>query len=217
MVQLIYPAVILILSVICYAFYRLHQYKQQDEFFHLVAWCVTTDYKSTLSVRPGLDLCHYIGNAQIDQKLPSEYCIRGDTEWQVVKEILKEYQRDLTQSYFNGNLKVMKNKYSIPGEHYFMFSLCNFLREHQCDYEFLRHNMHQETLAYKKYGQWGVTSFDATYSLTEFAIVYHKMYYIVYNFCKASKIFNPKGEAYQYADDIKKILDTRKIEISQFN
>lgn len=214
--QLIYLAAIILLALICYAFYRLHQYRQEKELFDLVAWCVTTDYQSIGSVRPGLDLCHYIGNAQVDQKLPSEYCIHGDTEWQFTKEILKEYQRDLTQSYFNSSLspKAIKSKYSIHGDHYFMFSLCSFLGAHQCEYEFLGHDMHQERLVYKSYGH---MCFDATYSLSDFAIVYHKLYYIVYNSCKESKIFNPNEASYQHPDDIKKILDTKQIEISRYN
>lgn len=202
--------IILFISLLlffCYSIYKLHQYKQEKMLFHLVAWCANTN------------LCYYIREEQADKCFPAEYCILGDTEWQFVKEILTEYQRDLTKSFFDCSLslQVIKCKHDIPGdrgEHYFMLSLCSFLGKHQCAFKFCEHDMQGETLEYKRYGDGPFPPYDATYSLTDFSSVYHKLYYIVYSFCQASKFCNPNGEFYRHPESIKKILDTKQIKIS---
>ena len=163
-----------------------------------------------------LPLYSYIANAQIKLNIPSEYKIGGTNEWDIVKNILTEFQKELIQDYFNSNLKIVKSKYVIPGEHYFMFALTSFLEDHQCDYDFQGNNMRKEQLSYKRYGDWGGPCYDATYSLTDFALVYHKLYYITYLFCKRSEIFNPKGVAFQNSESIKSILDTKQIQISRY-
>lgn len=206
----VYSFAILVFGLFVYvaiiAFEKWHEYSQSKKMKDLVAWSLTGG--------DGIPLWAELSNAQINLHIPQEYCISGDQEWSLVKGILEEYKKHLTLSYFQGQLGLIKSKYVINGEAYFMFTLQDFLREHQCDYNFLGHNMHKETLEYKRYGDWGGPCYDATYSLTDFAIVFHKMYYIAYLFCKNNKAINPSEDAFQNEKIISEIIDTKQIQLS---
>lgn len=205
--------IIVLIIVIIYAFWRLKQYAEVQKLHNLVVWCIITKMDTFSHSMP---LWSYISNAQIKLSIPEKYRISGEAEWKTVKDILAEFQKDLSKEYFCGNLKIPKSKYVIPGEDYFMFALQSFLGEHQCDYEFLGHDMHKERISYKEYGSWGALHFDASYALSDFAIVYHKLYFVAYSFCENSKVFNPKGTAYRNTKDIKDIIDTKQIDISRY-
>lgn len=199
------------------AFSKWREYSQEKKLRDLVSWSAIGDYC------PGLGRHSYVRellievlNAQCNNAIDKKYSITEDSEKKCVIEIIEAYQKDIMRSYFKGQLIVIKSKYAISGADYFMISLCNFLKDHQCDYQFLGHEMHKERIAYKEYGAWGGTLFDATYSLTDFATVYHKLYYITYLFCKNSEIANPSGYAYNNEKYIKEILDTKQIQLSRY-
>ena len=206
---------VIFVAVILFGFLitKFIEYSLERKLKELVAWSVSDDPSECRYNGP---LHIYISNAQNKLSLPQEYRICGDDEWDVIKEILKQYQKELTQDYFLGKVHLFVSKYVIYGEVYFMYALERFLDHHQCDYSFLSHKMQQETISYKSYGSWGGPLFDATFSLTDFAVVYHKLYYIAYLFCKNSKVINPKSDSYQGDNSIKEILDTRQIQISRF-
>ena len=109
----------------------------------------------------------------------------------------------------------MKSKYVISGEEYFMFSISNYLEEHQCDYQFSSHDMHKETISFKSYGSWGGPLYDAEYALTDFAIVYHKLYYISLLYCQSNDVINPKKKEYSVCAAVKEILDKKTIQMSR--
>lgn len=179
----------------------------------LVAWCIT---ENSNEYRCNLHLHEYISNAQYDGKILEDYRITDEAEWNITKEIIIYYQKDMTQMYFTNRLSLPKSKYEIPGEHYFMYSLQSYLGEHQCDYAFCGHDMHKETISRKNYGSWGGQLFDATYALSDFSLVFHKLYYISYMFCKHSQILNPKGELFSNEGDIEDIIDAKQISLSRY-
>ena len=191
------------------AFSKWRDLSQERKLRNLVAWSVAQEKPNELLVYAhDLPLWAYLKNAQI-KHLSQEHCISGDNEWKFAKEILAEYQKDLTQNYFKGYLKLMKSKYVMRGEEYFMFRLYVFLSNHECDYEFLGYNMHKEMV--ERNGNCGEPH-NATYSLTEFAIVLHKMHYITYMYCRENDIlrdFIPEWNE----KIIKEILDTKLIQI----
>ena len=163
----------------------------------------------------GLPLWCEISNAQNKYELSKKYCIAGDEEWAYVKEIIDEYRKDLMHSYLKGNLYVIKSKYAIRGADYFMFALYAFLSDHQCDYKFIEKDMHKEMLEYKRYGDWGGPLYDATYELTGFAIVFHKMHYITYMYCRRNDILKSFVPAWN-EENLKEILDTKQIQLSRY-
>ena len=178
----------------------------------IVAWCAT-DNSNTF--RYNLHLWEYILNAQIKLNLLPEYRISTDKEWNLAKDIIKGFQRDITQKYFSNQLSIPTSKYVIAGETYFMYLLQGYCEEHQCDYGFLGYDMHKETISYKSYGSWGGLLYDATYSLTDFAMVLHKLYYISYMHCKKSSPLNPNGEYWSGEHSIEEIIDSRRLSVSR--
>lgn len=207
MVEMHISITILLIFSFYYLFSKLIELHRVKSLRDLVAWTVTGG--------AGIPLWAEISNAQNKIKLPKEHRIAGDDDWSYVREIIDEYKKDLMLSYFRGHLIVIKGKYAISGENYFMASLYAFLSDHQCDYEFLGHDMHKERISYKSYGESFSAGFDATYALTEFAVVFHKMHYITYMYCKGNEIlkaFVPEWNE----KNLKEILDTKQIQLSRF-
>lgn len=171
---------ILIFTVICMAdqLRKCHREKTLKKF---VSWAVV--YNSYLVYSHDMPLWMYIHNAQIKLCIHKEYRISSDEEWRLAKEILQEFQTDLMQTYFKGNLRLPKSKYEITGEHFFMYRLEHFLESHLRDSEFLGYDM-------RTYGG------DSSYFLTDFSVVYYKLYYVIYLFCKNCKPLNESGMLY---------------------
>ena len=198
------------------AFSKWHEYSQEKRLRDLVSWCVVKEKPGELLTHAhDLPLWAYVSNAQIKIKIPNEHCVVGDEEWSFAKDILEEYKNDLTQSYFKGYLRMIKSKYVIQHEAYFMLTLYIFLSDHQCDSKLLGHDMHKERLEYTRYSDWGGPCYDAIYSLTTFAIVFHKMHYIAYMYCRGNEMlrdFVPEWNE----KNLKEILDTKQIQVSRF-
>lgn len=195
------------------AFEKWHQYSQAQQLKSLVAWSIIPDHPFLDINGHEIPLWSYISNSQIQLNLPQEYRISGDNEWVWAKEIIDEYQNNLVLSYFKGDLTNIRSNGVIKGEAYFMNALQYFLKKHQCDYKFLGYDMHKERVEHKQHGDWGGPCYDATFSLTDFAIVFHKLYYIAYLYCKNNKTLNPVGDAYRNDDFIKRVLDTQKLKV----
>lgn len=200
---------LLIIALIC-CVCKLIEFYKLNCFRELVAWCVT---KNNNVYRCNLRLRDYIHNAQNDLQIPKEYKIQGE-EWDFVDQILKKYQEDLKEDYFCGRaLMLKKSKYVIHGLDYFMFSVANYLDDHQCDYKFLSYDMHKETISYNHYGNWGGPLYDAEYLLTDFALIYHKLYYITLVYCQNCRAINSKGTEYQECSNVKEILDRKTLQV----
>lgn len=196
------------------AFAKWHKLSQERKLRDLVSWSAIGDYCPALNRHSYVrELLIAILNAQYNTAINQKHRITED-EKKCVIEIIEEYQKDIMRSYFKGQLKIIESKYAISGENYFMLALYSFLSEHQCDYEFLGHDMHKERLEYKRYGDWGGPCYDATYSLTDFAIVFHKMHYITYMYCKNSEILKDKVPSWN-ENNLKEILDSNQIQVSR--
>lgn len=209
--EFIFNVFFILIVVLIYCFYKLIEFKKSADLRKLIAWCVTSNddiYRCNLRLRD------YVHNAQNDLKIPPEYRIKGE-EWDFVNQILQKYQTDLKEDYFCGRALILKSKYVIHGEDYFMFSLSNFLGDHQCDYEFLSYDMHKETLSFNHYGTWGAPLYDAEYLLSDFAFVYHKLFYISLLYCQNSKAINPKGAEYWSCTSVKDIIEKRTIKMGR--
>lgn len=200
---------LLFVLVAIVAFKKWHEASQERSLRTLVGWSTSSDNH----IRCNLALSAYIYKAQI--RLLENYRISGDEERKAVNEILEEYRKNLVQAYFAGKLSIPKSKYVVQGQDYFMFALYAFLSDHQCDYEFLGHDMHKERISYKSYGSAFNSGFDATYSLTDFAVVFHKMHYIAYMYCRGSEILKNYVPAWN-EEKLKEILDTKQIQLSRF-
>jgi hypothetical protein len=206
--------IIVMVIVIAFLSYKFYESHKEKELRKLVSWSVIGDYCPTLnSYSYNRELFITIMNTQHKYGIKKKYCITEETEEEYMREIIEEFQKEMARSYFRGVLKTVKGKYTIREEHYFMLSLFCFLTKHQCDSKFLGYDMHKERVSFKDYGN---LNFDATYTLTDFAIVYHKMYYITrvfYNNCKPL-IESNLALPYNNEKAIEEILNTKQIELS---
>lgn len=211
MVTVLIDVILVLVAFSIYTLYKLRQYRQKEELRRLVAWCASDDRQ----LRANLELFQYVSNAQLEF-VPEEYRISGESEWRYARQILHDYISNLTEAYFHDSLCVPKSRYVISGNDFFMDKLYSYLMDHQCDYKLCGIDMHKETLSFENHGVWGGMLFDATYALSDFGMVYHKLYYISCLYCKASPVLNPRGEPYRTADQIKAILDAKQIELSRY-
>lgn len=156
-----------------------------------------------------------VADAQIKLGIPKEYSIIGETEWQFTRDIFAAYKKELQTAFLKDNLTVSKDICYMPSHVYLFFTLCSYLKKHQCDFTVAGYAMRGKRLAYKEYGRWGGTLFDATYEITDFSVVYHKLYYISYLYCKENKQINPRGEFYQNESFLQEILDSHQIGFSR--
>jgi hypothetical protein len=182
---------------------------RKNELFKHVSW-IASNKKRNMS------LWVYVHNAQIHCKIHEQYRISTEEEWEFVREILKEFKNDLSRNYFDGVLKIIRSKYVITEEQYFMFTLCSFLKEHQCDREFIGYDMRIDTLDHKSYGN---GCYSATYIISDFSIVFHKLLYIAYLECKNSKGINQDGAYYFNEKSIEDVLETKhlKVRVDEIN
>lgn len=172
------------------AFKKWHEASQERNLRDLVEWSTSSDNH----IRCNLSLSAYVYNAQIKLFLPQEYRIAGDEERKTANELLEEYRKDLMQAYFAGKLNIPKSKYVVQGQDYFMFALYAFLSDHQCDYEFLGHNMRKAT---------------------DFAVVFHKMHYITYMYCRKNETLKDLVPEWN-EKNLKEILETKQIQLQRF-
>lgn len=158
----------------------------------------------------------FIYSFQKEAGVPNEYCIRSEIEENYVKAILSNFEDFVISAYFKKELLPIKSKYVINDPDYFAKMLWNYLHKFSCDNIVAGYEMHEEQLSQQRYGEYYTSDFDATYSLTPFAITYYKLYYIVFSYLGKNPIFNKKGTLFQPHDAqfIKETLDTNVISVS---
>ena len=201
----------------------------KNRLFEKVAWCATDDSNS---YRCNLDLLDWLLNMQHYSKrkeantffpkgnklflIEEKYWLREE-EFDIVRSILQDYQRNLAQMYFTKHLRDDWFMCKLTGAEYFMFTLEEFLRRNECNTTFFGKQMYT-TKEYKDLGCWGTPLFEAKYELTDFAVAYHKMYLIAQAYCLALRK-NPYDKfemSYINFENTKNVLDTREIEVSRF-
>ena len=186
----------------------------------LVAWSVTGDYCPAVGINSYVrELWTSVLIAQHKLGIPEEYRINEKEDFEICHEIIKEYQVDAARKYFLSELALIKSKYAVSGEDYFMAAFYEFLTKRQCYNEVIGHAMHKERLEQKHYGDWGGACYDATYLLSDFGLIYHKLLYITFRYLKASRIFNPENLPdwqKQRETGLKKVLETKQLEVSCF-
>lgn len=119
-------SIVLVLLVLVFA-WGISIWRKYSALNNMKEWVAWSASKNN-DTRCNLPLWAYIKHAQIKLAIPEQYRITGD-EWEYVKSILVDYQRLLTQTYYDNQLWVLKSKYVVTGEDYFMFGLYVFLCE----------------------------------------------------------------------------------------
>lgn len=199
--------VLLFVLIIC--IYNIYQYSLKKKLYELVAWCCATKHKQ-YNFHELFDLLNVIYNAQTKLEVDSKYRIDSEEERSVMCDIIESYQNELSLKYFEGRLRVDRQITNMSDSEYFMFSLCSFLQDNACEYDFNNNKMYNFISA-KRYEGGDYEK----YSLTDYAVIYHKLYYITYLFCQKNKQINKNNQYYNSLDWLKKIIDTREKEMSR--
>lgn len=205
-----YLSFIPFIVAVFYLYKKNENNKKQKDF---TAWCFSSKYSCLIS------LSDTIHNIQIDLNIPKEYRLCSNEEWASVEVVLDDFKIKMLHKYFSNELDLPKIKptYKME-EQLFMLYLQDYLKNHQCDYTFLGHEMHEKENYYKSFGSWGTENYMSSYKQTDFAIALHKLYYISFLFCENDKILNPKWiHNKNEKSAIENIIRTRTISISQIS
>ena len=142
------------------AFGKWYKYKKEKELLDLISWSAIGDYCRAMGRTSYVrEPTVAVFNAQFDANIETKYRLSYEADYTVVIELIKDFQLDLMRSYFKRNRVIVKSKYAVSAMDYFMFALYVFL----CDYQ-------------------------SEYVLSDSAVVFCKMNYITYLYCKRSKI-----------------------------
>lgn len=148
-----------------WAFTTWRKLKNAENIKDWVGWSVC----ESNAVRGYLHLWEHLKNAQLHSNVSEQYRISGDEEWQAVKDALKRYQKELTQSYFDGRLWPLGNRYDISEKDYFIYMFYVYLCENE------------------NYGYGQHTVFRLYHNEVDHRnIVFNKMRYITYMYCKGN-------------------------------
>ena len=228
--RIAYYALAILILVFCFLVYKVYQNSLEKKLQNHVSWCVTDNsdiHRCNMSLLAWLcKVLHkskkrnpdcFFPNADKLFLIEEKYWLSGDEELSVAKEILREYQKDLSQKYFSNMLNVNSYTRKLTNAEYFLVTLKEFLEKYECEKDFFGNEMYK-TKEYKSYGSWGAPLFDATYELTDYAVVYHKMYLTVQMYCLTLRK-NPLDTntlSFQWTEDTKKVLDTREMKVSRY-
>lgn len=201
--------IMLLVIVVALLLYMCYNHYKRNDIFKKVKWCIS--YDSFNNGEADRKMRVHILRLQHQLSIDERYRITDD-ESDITIGILHSFQQDLIKKYFNDTLASCK----FTEEVFFTISLMEFLEKHQCKDTFNGNEMHT-TKNYKSYGTWGVTSFSATYVLTDYAVTYYKLLYITQlHYNKLHNITNPNTLGFQAAEVTKKAIDTREIDVNNF-
>lgn len=202
--------IVILLFGIVFLSQKTYEFYKSNNLFEKAKWFVS--YNQPYEPKPEIKMRDIILHLQRKLSLSEKYLIT-ETELEIVSEILQSFQLDLIKKYFNGSLSNCK----FTNAEFFIIKLNEFLERNQCKDSFNGNEMHAEVKNYKSYGTWGMTSFSATYVLTDYAITYYKVLYITQlQHNELLAITNPNTFAFQTAAVTKRAIDTREIEVNNF-
>ena len=162
-----------------------HKLKEQ------VKWCVK-DFSF-------YDLYDWSAKLNIEKK----YRLTNNDET-IVKDILKKHLENLKENYAGDNLKANAHIASFSCEEYFCFSLTAFLKDNYTNNELYGSCISQE-------GSFG-RPYSRTFELTEYGIVFNKLYLLSELVCEQSKNINKNGD-FDFSDKIKNNIKSKQITI----
>lgn len=205
LIYIIYLITLLAALVFVYWLYnsvlRSRKKELDDSLFEKVAYIVT-EYR-TLD-----ELMSHVLNFQ-SRNVDKKYRVLEEYELNVVKEILEKFRKDVSKKYFNRNLTINKEISKFSKEEYFMFSLCSFLREKECEAEFNGN----ETIKYISHEPYlGGTA--TLYEFTDYGRSYMKLLYVASEYCRMNETIN--ATFIYRSKDIKENLDNDQITICRY-
>lgn len=138
------------------------------------------------------DILDFIQNKCIRDYIGTDYLIEKEADFLIALEIIEVFKVDSKHLYFESNSELTRMTYAET----FMYYFEKYLDEHN-DYYFNGKKMYIEETK---------TNNKAECSITEYGIVYNKLFYMSRLFCEKSPKLN-KNNIY-WSEGRKKVLDT---------
>ena len=138
-------AILFLVLIIIPLLYKFFEYYMAKTLFEKIKWCVSYDPSSPFNnVRPELKQRGYIIHLQTEISLDEKYKII-ESDFEVVKEILKSYQQDLLQRYFRGYAPTY---WKLSEEEYFIVTFWDFLQRPQSENSSTNYDVTYHKLCY---------------------------------------------------------------------
>lgn len=202
--MMLFIYIFIILAI--YTIYLISKQKNNDYQRGYIKFCINSDNEF---------LIRFMEQAQKDSDIPEKYFIDSYDD-KNIDIVLSKFKDDLKNRYFNGaTMDPKKNRRKfIKEEDFFMYSLFRFLRHNSAKSEFYGNKMQEKRISYTEYGSWGAKHFDATYTITDFAVSFLKLEIITCEYCKSKESLASNEEIFDINTDvIKKEIDTKTISI----
>lgn len=156
--------------------------KYERDLVDKVRWIVIQSYVGSIGshgtyreVRDR-ELFKYIEREQHQLQIQKIYCIdfSNEEEKTFVCEILENHKQSIIKSFFCDSLNKEKEIYNLTNLEYYMFHLMGFLQANGHIDKFKGENLYHHLQIDGNY---------KTYKLTDYGVIYYKLYYIVTLFC----------------------------------
>ena len=185
------------------------KYNRQNKLKEFVKWCIIEDKPKVNTYKTSL--YNSINEIQNELNILSEYRLSTNNDWDTVKKILKEFQRIIILSYFSDTLPTpkIKSNSEIENDTCFFYLLQRYLAEHRYESSFLGYKM-QEVIKKTDKPDTITDLSESEYELTDFSLIFNKLYYITYLYCKNNPILNPKGKYWNDEAEIEKTIKLKK-------
>ena len=196
------------LGIIFIAFFvsKFYTYIQQVNIKNRVATCIQGyigGHSSPIDV---------INEAQHQLSIAFKYQI-GTADMEYAKLIIELYRKELNKKFLNNALRHDRYITKMTDTEYFLFTFYSFFHHHACDTSLsgkeLLHLKRKEDL-----GMWGTQRYRAEYTLTEFGVVFYKLYYVTLLYCETNPSINNENQ-FCGSDRVKRTLDTQEVTITR--
>lgn len=134
-----------------------------------------------------------------------------DEEYASIKSILSDHKKLLIDSFFKNELAPLK----LSPREFYLFSLYDYLNKHLTDIYYKENEMYIE-LSRKDYGSYGGRLYDAIYSITDYGIAYHKLFYSVSLYCENNFHVRKYLSECCLSSEIQRHIDNKQISISAY-
>lgn len=150
----------------------LHNNTKKEEIFKYVSFCA-------LNKHYGMDIYNRFFLAKKDLNIPNQYDIDHKSDANIVKGILSEFQKSITEDYFNENIPKIKfkkmriNTVEVEQE-FLLYKLNEFLYRKVSDPSC----RNREIFEYLSSEPVDLFNTKKIYKLTDLGVTYYKLYYI---------------------------------------
>jgi hypothetical protein len=149
-------------------------------------------------ISPASEVFDYIRSSCVKENVDTTQILFTKAEQEMVLDIIKTFQEKTKNWYLSCRDFPNRTIEKLPKSYYFMYYFEEFLDEHND----LCFNGHKMYIVIRKEDN------VEDCSITDYGMVYNKLFYVVRLFCKSNKKLDEIK--YYYLDGIKKKLDTRE-------